>query len=118
MEQLHAVILHRHLLFRDLIEFELRDLGPISIAGTTHDPERALEMVLEHHCGALVIESAEQFVDRHEMLSLFARAAEVIPGFVLVAANLTTSEIEVIQDTVSSSAHMGALRPLLDGVEA
>jgi DNA-binding NarL/FixJ family response regulator len=116
MEQLHAVILHRHLLFRDLIEFELRDLGPISITGTTHDPERALELVLEHRCGALVIECDESFVDRREMLSLFSRAAEAIPGFVLVAANLTTSEIEVIQDSVSRSAHMGALRPLLNGV--
>jgi len=116
MDQLRAVILHRHLLFRDLIEFELRELGPVTIAGTTQDPEQALELAVEHDCGALVIESEAGFLDRHEMLALFARLAEALPGFVLVAANLATSEIEIVQDSVSRSANMGALRPLLHGV--
>lgn len=116
MQKLQAVILHRHLLFRDLIELELRDLGPIEIAGSTHDPEVALEWVLQRRSGALVIESTEGFVDRREMLRLFCRAAEEIPQFILISANLATSEIEIVQDSVSQGLHLGGIRPLLHGV--
>ncbi len=116
MKKLQAVILHRHLLFRDLIELELRELGPIEIAGSTHDPDGALELVLKQRSGALVIESTEGFIDRREMLRLFSRAAEEIPRFILISANLATSEIEVLQDSVSQGPHLAGIGPLIHGV--
>lgn len=115
MANLDAVILHRHRLFYDLIELELHELGPIRVIGATNDPLIALDLVLRHQSGALVIESTEGFIDRHEMLRLFCAAAEHIPGFVLISADLATSEIEVLQDSVSRSAHLAALKPLLHG---
>jgi DNA-binding NarL/FixJ family response regulator len=118
MEQLQAVILHRHVLFRDLIELELRDLGPTEIVGSTNDPEDAVSMVLRRRAGALIVESSAGFLDRHEVLQLFARAAESIGGFKLICANLATSEVEVIQDTFLRHAHLGGLKPLLHGATA
>jgi DNA-binding NarL/FixJ family response regulator len=115
MGQLDAVILHRHVLFRDLIELELQELGEITVVGATNDPHVALDLVLRNHSGALVIETTEGFIDRHEMLRLFAAAAEHIAGFVLISANLATSEVEVLQDTMSEGAHLAGLKPLLHG---
>jgi DNA-binding NarL/FixJ family response regulator len=115
MSNLDAVILHRHRLFRDLIELELTDLGPIRVVGATNDPQVALDLVVHHRSGALVIESTEGFIDRHDMLRLFCDAAESVPGFVLIAANLATSEIEVLQDSVSQSARLAGVKPLLHG---
>lgn len=110
---LRAVILHKHVLFRDLIELELRDLGPVDVVGATHDRERALELIREHEATALVLEATEGFIDRATMLRIFCAGAETTPSFVLIAANLATSEIEVLQDTVSFRPHLGDIRPLL-----
>lgn len=115
MAHLDAVILHRHRLFRDLIELELHELGPIRVVGATNDPHVALDLVLRHESGALVIESTEGFIDRHEMLRLFCDAAERIQDFVLISANLATSEIEVVQHSVSRNAHLAGVKPLLHG---
>lgn len=115
LDHLNAVILHRHVLFRDLIETELHDLGPVEICGTATDPDAALELVLGYQARALVIEAAEGFVGRHQMLDLFCQAAEVIPEFVLISADLATSRIELLQDTVSHRPHLAELRPLLMG---
>ena len=116
MPSRQAVILHRHTLFRDLIELEISDLGPLEIAHATSDRDEALALVLEHGIAALIVESTEGFIDRREMLQLFCDAAERIPEFMLIAANLATSEVEVLQDTVAQHPHLGMLRPLLQGV--
>lgn len=110
---LRAVILHKHVLFRDLIELELRELGPVDVVGSTHDRQVALDLVRSHQATALVLEAADGFIDRAAMLNIFCAGAETTPHFVLIAANLTTSEIEVLQDTVSYRPHLGDIRPLL-----
>lgn len=115
MAHLDAVILHRHVLFRDLIELELHELGEINVVAATNDLRDALDLVLRHQSRALVIESTEGFIDRHDMLRLFCDAAEQIGQFVLISANMATSEVEVLQDTVSNGGHLAGLRPLLQG---
>lgn len=110
---LRAVILHKHILFRDLIELELCELGPVDVVGSTHDRQVALDLVRSHQANALVLEAADGFIDRSAMLNIFCVGAETTPHFVLIAANLTTSEIEVLQATVSYRPHLGDIRPLL-----
>lgn len=116
MTKLRAVILHKHVLFRELIESELRDVTPVIIAGATSDAPTALDLLRETASTALVVESAEGFIGRREMLRIFCDAAETVPQFVLIAANLSTSEIEVLQDRVSRTHHLGALNALLQEV--
>lgn len=116
MPNRQAVILHRHILFRDLIELELRDLGPMEIAYATSDRDAALGLLLEHGINALIVESTEGFIGRRDMLLLFCEAAEQIPEFMLVSANLATSEVEVLQDTIAQHPHLASLKPLLQGV--
>jgi DNA-binding NarL/FixJ family response regulator len=116
MTKLRAVILHKHVLFRELIELELREVAPVEIAGVTGDPDTALELLIKANCAALVVEATDGFVDRHDMLRLFCAAAESIPRFLLISANLATSEIEVLQDRVAHGSHLGLLKPLLQEV--
>jgi hypothetical protein len=115
MRSSHAVILHRHVLFRDLMAQELRDLGLTGIAGATNDPEVAIDLLVKHQAGALVVEYIDGFMDRPAILQLFCRAATVAPELVLIAANLATSEIEVLQDSVAHGAHLAGLKPILHG---
>lgn len=116
MPNRRAVILHRHILFRDLIELELHDLGPMEIAFATSDRDDALGLLREHGINALIVESTEGFIDRREMLRLFCEGAEHVAEFMLIAANLATSEVEVIQDTIAQHPHLSSLKPLLQGV--
>jgi DNA-binding NarL/FixJ family response regulator len=91
----------------------LHDLGPIDIVAATGDPEEALDLVLDRRPDTLLIESYDGFVDRRKMLELFCRAAQEIPEFLLIAADLTTSRIELMHDSVAERDHLGGLQPLL-----
>ena len=110
---LRAVILHKHVLFRDLIALELGDLGPVDVVGSTNDREVALELIRAHQATALVLEATDGFIDREAMLQMFCVGAETTQHFVLIAANLATSEIEILQGTVSHRPHLGDIKPLL-----
>jgi DNA-binding NarL/FixJ family response regulator len=116
MRVLQAVILHRHALFRDLIAFALREIGPLEVVDTTNDPTEALAMVLRHRANALLVETAEGFIGRREMLQLFCDAADAIPQFVVIAADLQSSTIEVVYDGIGERSHLRGLEPLLHGV--
>jgi DNA-binding NarL/FixJ family response regulator len=113
---IRAVMLHRHALFKELIVTELDDLGTIEVVAATSDRDEAMDLVLAQRPDALIVERHEGFIGRHEIVGMFARAAETIPGFVLIAPDLTTSEIEVLRDTVSEREHLGEIRALLQGV--
>jgi DNA-binding NarL/FixJ family response regulator len=116
MRVLQAVILHRHALFRDLIAFALREIGPLEVVDATTDSQDALASVLGRGANTLVVENAEGFIGRREMLQLFCEAAEAIPQFVLIAADLQTSTIEVVYDGIGERSHLRGLEPLLHGV--
>jgi chemotaxis response regulator CheB len=113
---IRAVMLHRHELFKDLIVTELDDMGTIDVVASTSDREEAMELVLQRRPDALVVERHEGFIDRHEILKMFVQAAEAIPGFMLIAPDLATSEIEVLRDSVSRREQLGELRALLQRV--
>ncbi|MGH7620998.1 MAG: hypothetical protein ACREMU_01535 [Gemmatimonadaceae bacterium] len=91
----------------------LHDLGPIEIVAATADAEEALDLVLAYRPDTLLIESYEGFVNRRKMLELFCRAAEEIPEFLLIAADLATSRIELMHDSIAERDHLGGLQPLL-----
>ncbi len=113
MRTLRAVILHRHALFRDLLINALHDLGPIEVVAATGDPEESLDLVLAERPDALLIESYEGFIDRRRMLELFCRCALEIPDFFVIAADLSTSRIELMHDSIAERDHLGGLQPLL-----
>lgn len=110
---IRAVMLHRHELFKELIVTELDDMGTIDVVAATSDPDEAMDLVLSARPDALVVERHDGGVGRREMIAMFARAAEVIPGFVLIAPDLATSEVEVLRDTISRREQLGELRALL-----
>jgi DNA-binding NarL/FixJ family response regulator len=116
MSTLHAVILHRHALFRDLIAFALRELGEVEVVDATDSASEALEMVLRRGANALVVENTDNFLERRDMLQLFCDAAERSPRFVLIAAGLQSSRIEVLSDSVGEKDHLRELEPILHGV--
>ena len=113
---IRAVMLHRHELFKELIVTELNDMGTIDVIAATSDADEAMDLVLVGRPDALVVERHEGVSGRPEIIAMFARAAEAIPGFVLIAPDLATSEIEVLRDTVSRREHLGELRALLQQV--
>ena len=45
-----------------------------------------------------------------------APGTEEIPQFILISANLATSEVEVVQNSVSHGPHLAGIRPLIHGV--
>ena len=116
MPSLQTVILHKHVLFRELIAVELSAIAPIEIIGSSHDPEKALEMVLDAKAGALVVESTDGAFSRELALDLFCRSVSNVSPFVLVRANLANSEIEILRDSVSHEAHLAPLKVLFAGV--
>lgn len=113
MRTVRAVILHRHALFRDLMATALHDLGPIDVVAATADPEEALDLVLAERPDTLLIECYDGFVDRRKMLELFCRVAVELPEFLLIAADLSTSRIELMHDSIAERDHLGGLQPLL-----
>jgi DNA-binding NarL/FixJ family response regulator len=108
-----AAILHKHALFRDLIAHELCDLAPAEIAIDTTDPEDALACVATQQLDTLIVESGDGAVPREAVLDLFRRAAGAAPGVIVIAANLATSEVEVLQDTITRSTHLASVRALV-----
>jgi len=108
-----AAVLHKHALFRDLIAHELCELAPAEIAVETTDPEDALACVATQQLDALIVESGDGAVPRRVVLDLFRRAAGDAPGITVIAANLATSEVEVLQDTITRSTHLASVRALV-----